>query len=151
MTIREFDTNEAYEVYLLIEDIYNNVDLGGHTPKGVKIQIKGHNPHALIRTSKSINYLVAEIDNKVVGIIGYDITKLYSLFVSKEHHRKGIGSRLLEEAVHQIKKQGSKQVYTFATQFSIPFYQKHGFEMVDNFYFPEGRKEIELVELKMTL
>ncbi|MCG8701135.1 MAG: GNAT family N-acetyltransferase [Bacteroidales bacterium] len=151
MTIREFDTNEAYEVYLLIEDIYNNVDLGGHTAKGVKIQIKGHNPHALIRTSKSINYLVAEIENKVVGIIGYDITKLYSLFVSREHHRKGIGSRLLEEAVHQIKKQGSKQVYTFATKLSVPFYQKHGFEMVDSFYFPEGRKEIELVELKMSL
>lgn len=52
--------------------------------------------------------------------------------ISKDHHRRGIGSLLLNHRIEQIAQAypQTKQVYLETSHVVQPFYQKHGFEVL---------------------
>ena len=62
--------------------------------------------------------LVALVDNNIVGIIiidfhGNELSFLYRLAVKKEYRKRGIGTKLLEEAEKIVKERGGKEVAFF--------------------------------------
>ena len=46
--IRKFSIEDAKYVYEIIRDNFMNIDLGGHTSKGIRLQIEGNSPINLI-------------------------------------------------------------------------------------------------------
>ena len=85
------------------------------------------------RTDESY-YYVAELNGKIVGGggFGYDNSASEATlawgFVAESHHRQGIGGKLLEFRLRQIKKLfPSAAVLLDTTQHSYRFFQKAGF------------------------
>ena len=99
-----------------------------------------------IKSRKGI-FLVAEIDNKIVGLIdGYIMESIYynekisylaHLCVDEKYRNKEIGSKLIEEFSEISKKKGAKYITLSAFEKNIPatnLYNKHGFESYSIYY-----------------
>ena len=74
--------------------------------------------------------IVAELDDQLAGfaavIIDADIAELDGLFVEPDHWRKGIGSALVDIAVHEVRRQGLAMMVV-ANPSARSFYEKCGF------------------------
>ena len=94
------------------------------------------------KLKKSFPILVAEIDNEVVGFgyysefrtrPAYQFTIEHSVYVSHQHHNKGIGKILLSELIQLAKRQNKNTIIAVIdseNQSSILFHQKAGFKTV---------------------
>jgi predicted N-acetyltransferase YhbS len=95
MEIRKLKKKDIEEVSQLIKEYFLNSDIGGHTKKGIELQIKANSPENLNKKSELIKYFVAVNNNKIIGICGYDNNRIHTLFVDVNYHNKGIGPHLL--------------------------------------------------------
>jgi len=89
---------------------------------------------------EGIQFLVAEVDNEIVGFASYglqqdNIYKLHKLYVNPDVQKSGAGKALLKEL-------GGKQLELQVNRKNkaVGFYEKMGFEIVksEDFYFGEG-------------
>jgi len=72
----------------------------------------------------------AFINNKLVGILALrNVNHICLAFVSKEYHRKGIGSELFKYAVNYCKSVSPSidKITVNSSPFAIPFYKSLGF------------------------
>ena len=99
-----------------------------------------------IKSRKEI-FLVAEIDNKIVGLVdGYIIESIYynkkvsyldHLCVDKKYRNNDIGYKLIEEFGKVAKKKGAEYIKLNAFENNIPavsLYKKYGFEEHSIYY-----------------
>jgi GNAT superfamily N-acetyltransferase len=71
---------------------------------------------------------VAQEGVELVGVLRGRADKLQSLFVRGDHHRRGIGRRLLACYERQCRRRGSAAIKVQATLYAVPFYQKLGYK-----------------------
>jgi GNAT superfamily N-acetyltransferase len=64
---------------------------------------------------------------EVVGVLRGRPDKLQSLFVRADHHRQGIGRRLVGCYERQCRRQGSTAIKVQATLYAVPFYLAMGY------------------------
>lgn len=151
MIIRKFEKEDAVGIYKIIKECFESLEIGGHTKKGIALQIKYNSPKNLIKNSKKINYFVAEINEKLVGIGGYDQTKIRTFFVDPHYHKKGIGKKLLSKILEEAKNKGVKKLLVWSTFYAQPFYAKFGFAAHKEIKPPEGKDNIILIEMEKKL
>jgi len=93
--------------------------------------------------------LIAEVNNCKVGMIEIrDNNHISLLFVEKEHHGEGIAKQLYYEALIKCKKKDKNlnKFYVHASPFSIPIYEKLGFNKTD-----EMQEQFGLIYLPMEM
>ena len=151
LLIRDFEISDANLVFKIIKDCFENLKIGGHNSEGMKMQIAGNSPEILIERAKTVHYITALINNKVVGIGGYDNEKIHTLFVSRKCQRSGIGEKLLDEIIKRAKQENIESLITWSTFYARNFYEKNGFKMVKEVSFPENKKDIILLEMRKEL
>jgi len=71
---------------------------------------------------------VAEDGGDIVGVLRGRKDRLQSLFVRQDHHRQGIGRRLVEQFELECARQGGSIVRVAATLYAIPFYTAMGYK-----------------------
>lgn len=151
MIIRRFKKEDALEISRIIKECFLSLDLGKHTKAGITQQIEYNSPDNLIKRSEKINYYVAEINGKLVGICGFDENKIYTFFVNLHHHKQGIGSKLLQRIIKEAKNKGIKKLTAWSTIYAYPFYIKYGFHRLKEIKLPEGKEDIVLIEMEKKL
>lgn len=151
MEIRKFEKKDAKIVSQIIKNCYLNLNIGGHTQKGIELQIEGNSPKNLIKRSKNIKYYIALENNKIIGICGYDNKKVYTFFIDTNYHNKGIGKELLTKILKEAKSEGIKSIKTWSTFYAEKFYISFGFITNKEIYLPEGEKDIILIEMEKIL
>lgn len=97
------------------------------------------------------NFIVAEIDNAIVGTVGLQIyakiALLRSLVVVPSHRNKGVGRILYDRIVAYARLQGVKKLYLLTTTAEMIF-RRLGFVDVDRDELPpEIRKTDEVMKL----
>ncbi len=60
--------------------------------------------------------------------------------VLREYRDRGIGSRLLDAVIEQVKRDGHKQVFLHAQVDAVNFYQQHGFVAEGDVFMDAGIK-----------
>ncbi len=80
------------------------------------------------------DFKVAELDGKVVGVVGLrimwsNLAEVYGLAVSSEAQGHGVGRRLVLDAVDEAEQLGIRNV--FALTYERRFFEQCGFEVVD--------------------
>lgn len=151
MRIRKFKNEDAKEIYGIIKECFLSLDLGKHTKEGIRLQVERNNPENLIKRSKEVNYFVAEIRGKLVGICGYDEIRVHTFFVDPTYQKKGIGYKLLHKVLKEAKNKGIAKLVTWSTLYARPFYSKYGFKGLKEIKRPEGREDITLIEMEKSL
>jgi len=151
MNIRPFEDEDAPTVSSIIERCFTQLDLGGHTPEGIRLQIAGSQPNSLITRSRTTRYFVATADGSIVGICGYGDGKVQTLFVDFDHHGRGIGKALLTTVLADAEQNGVTKIITWSTMYAEDLYSSFGFEKEREVLLPEGSRDIVLVEMSKKL
>ncbi len=71
---------------------------------------------------------VAEEDGEIVGALRGRKDRLQSLFVRGDHHRHGIGRRLVERFEQECLAQGATAIRVAATLSAVSFYSEMGYK-----------------------
>lgn len=136
LTIRPYRETDAERVGRLIAETYSKFNLTFATPEELA-KLLGPFRHAwsaepahreaISQVIRSPLVFVAEEDGEIVGVLRGRRERLASLFVRGDHHRRGIGRRLVEQ-FEQACMQGEPTVIRVAaTLYAIPFYTALGY------------------------
>jgi len=108
-------------------------------------------------TNPVARYLVAKIDNNVVGFLGtwivLDESHITNIAVHPNYRKQGIASKLLRELLNYCKNQGCV-AYTLEVRSSnkaaLALYEKHGFKQdgVRKGYYEDNKEDALLMWLK---
>ena len=71
---------------------------------------------------------VAEDDGEIVGVLRGRTVRLGSLFVRSDHHRQGIGRKLVEHFEQECLRQGPTVIRVAATMYAVSFYLAMGYK-----------------------
>ena len=148
MEIKKFNKEDAEKVSQLIKECFLNLNIGGHSKRGIELQIDSNSPENLEKRSEDIKYYVALNNNEIIGICGYDREKVHTLFVDINHQKKGIGKKLLTKILDEAKNEGLKSIKTWSTFYAEKFYNSFGFIKREEIYLTESSKDIILIEME---
>ena len=74
----------------------------------------------------------AYIDDELVGVLSISVmNKVSCLFVKGKYHRLGIGKKLFENVIEELKQRGVTEIRLNASPYAVPFYHAIGFQDTD--------------------
>ena len=136
LTIRPYRESDAESVGRLIADTYSRFNLSFATPEELG-KLLGPFRHAwsaepahreaVAQVIRAPLVFVAEEDGEIVGVLRGRKERLASLFVRGDHHRRGIGRRLVEQFEQESMRQEVRVIRLAATLYAIPFYTALGY------------------------
>lgn len=92
------------------------------------------------------NFLIAEDDGALVGLIGLDVFDttglLRSLVVDKTMRKSGIGGKLVGALESAAETAGITELWLLTID-AAPFFERHGFEVVQRDIAPSGIRRTE--------
>jgi predicted N-acetyltransferase YhbS len=130
MGIRKFKKSDIAEVSSLIRKTFLEFNIKETTMKGAKDymeQMSISNPGLIERYSKGISYVYCE-GGKILGVVRAKDDMVKNLFVEGRHHRKSIGTKLMDKAESGIWKNGVKAIKIRASMYAVPFYLRRGYK-----------------------
>jgi GNAT superfamily N-acetyltransferase len=137
ITIRNYEERDAVQVGRLIADTYSEFNLAYLPPEELGLFLgpfrharsaeKAHQ-EAIAEVIRSAMVFVAEDDGEMVGVLRGRTDRLASLFVRGEHHRQGIGRRLVDRFEQACLRQGGTVIRVAATLYAVPFYLALGYK-----------------------
>ena len=134
--IRQYHPSDAPAVGVLIADTYSEYNLAELSPED---RAKFLGPFHFARSSQQNHreeiarvlqadmVFVAEDAGELVGVLRGRAGRLQSLFVRGDHHRQGIGRRLVEHFESECTRQDSRVIRVAATLYAVPFYMALGY------------------------
>jgi predicted N-acetyltransferase YhbS len=133
--LRNFRKKDAKAVALLIIKTYRQFNRTEFTKKSaVQKYLDYYNPkkNSIEQLYKKFRrttiFFVAVDNNKIVGMIRGNSSRIINLFVGAKQHKKGIGKILVHKFESESKKQKCKAIKTRASIYAVPFYQKIGYK-----------------------
>jgi N-acetylglutamate synthase-like GNAT family acetyltransferase len=90
---------------------------------------------AIKKDDNVTNYFVCEIDDELVGVVGWQQMKnghfrLKTDYVLQEYRGKKIYSNLWDNRINVILSYGAKKLSAYCTDMSLPKYLKEGFRIM---------------------
>jgi GNAT superfamily N-acetyltransferase len=141
--VRRYAESDAIRVGVLIADTYGGFNLRAMTPAKRESML---GPFALAGSSmpddreaiaaaiSAPSVWVAEDNGEIVGVLRGGRTDhrgrtvLSSLFVDGQHHRQGVGRKLVERFEQEYAAKGAKVSRLSATLYAVPFYLSMGYK-----------------------
>ena len=136
LIIRDYREMDANRVGILIADTYREFNLTFASLEESKAFLgpfqharspeKAHQ-EAIANVIRAALVFLAEKDGEILGVLRGSRDRLLSLFVSGDHHRQGIGRRLVERLEQECLAQGSDVIRLRSTLYAVPFYRAVGY------------------------
>lgn len=137
-TIRTYDpTTDAQPVGMLIAETYRRFNLDFASPDEQEKLLgpfrnagsaEPAHQDAIEQVLRAEMIFVAEDAGEVVGVLRCRKERLQSLFVRGDHHRQGIGRRLVQRCERECASRGSGVIRLAATLYAVPFYEAVGYK-----------------------
>ena len=134
--IRRYRDADARAVGRLIADTFSEFNLSSLSAEERDLQLgpfrharslKEDHQAAIAQAIRSEMVFVAEVDGEIAGVLRGRLTRLGSLFVRGDHHRQGIGRRLVARFERECALQGGTVIKVAATLYAVPFYLEMGY------------------------
>mgnify|MGYP000123811904 FL=1 len=133
ITIRKYRIQDLSPVVRLFTDSVHELTAGAYD-ETQRYAWASRTPHLDTWRDRleSLETLVAEEGSDLAGFISYEKDGHIDLvFTAPNYARRGIASALYHEAEQQLKDLGVKELKTEASVVARPFFERHGFEVVD--------------------
>ncbi len=136
MKFRKFKKRDIRQIAEIKNSVFSKFNHSEYFEKGaIKWYLNFANPkmsdakllEAFHISDESIFY-VAEEKGKIIGYIKGGADRISNLFVKEEHHKKGVGKKLVKLLEVEAKKQNSKEIKIRSSIYAVPFYQKMGYK-----------------------
>ena len=140
--LRPYRESDAPSVGRLIADTFSAFNLAYASPEERDLLLgpfryarspEPYHPAAIAEALRAeMVYLAQDVTSGpepgVVGVLRGRPDKLQSLFVRADHHRQGVGRRLVECYERQCRRKGSAVIKVQATLYAVPFYLALGYK-----------------------
>jgi GNAT superfamily N-acetyltransferase len=140
--LRPYSESDAPSVGRLIADTFGTFNLAYASPAerdlllGPFCYARSQEPNHQAAIAEAIRaemvYVAQDITSgtepAIVGVLRGRPDKLQSLFVRGDHHRQGIGRRLVDCFERQCCRAGSTEIKVQATLYAVPFYLAVGYK-----------------------
>lgn len=133
ITIRKYRIQDLSPVVRLFTDSVHELTAGAYD-ETQRYAWASRTPHldTWRERLESLETLVAEEGSDLAGFISYEKDGHVDLvFTAPNYARRGIASALYHEAEQQLKELGVTELKTEASVVARPFFERHGFEVVD--------------------
>lgn len=133
ITIRKYRIQDLSPVVRLFTDSVHELTAGAYD-ETQRYAWASRTPHldTWRERLESLETLVAEEGSDLAGFISYEKDGHIDLvFTAPNYARRGIASALYHEAEQQLKDLGVAELKTEASVVARPFFERHGFEVVD--------------------
>jgi ribosomal protein S18 acetylase RimI-like enzyme len=125
---RKFD-RQALECILRSVEISNSPD---YPPAIINYQLHTHyTMDWLSKKMQSSHFVVALIDNRVVGTGSLDGNEVTTVFVDPNHQQRGIGRTIMGELERYAKSQGLREIILNSSITAFGFYKKLDYALVE--------------------
>ncbi|MDQ3194181.1 MAG: GNAT family N-acetyltransferase [Bacteroidota bacterium] len=85
-------------------------------------------PHSFKEAVENQYFVIAETENELVGFSSIEKNGyLDFMYVHKDHQRKGIAKRLLEEIERKANEQNNYEVFAYVSRTAKPFFERSGY------------------------
>ena len=135
--IRPYRETDAQAVGRLIADTFGKFNLSSVMPEERDLllgpfrharSVEPAHKEAIAQAIRSEMVFVAEVDGEIAGVLRGRTTRLGSLFVRGDLHRRGIGRRLVACFEQACAEQGGRTIKVAATLYAVPFYLEMGYK-----------------------
>lgn len=137
ISIGAYDEVDSGTVGRLIADTYGRFNLSFASPEDRALLLgpfqHAYSPdqahrEAIARALRSEMVFVARDEGEIVGVLRGRRERLASLFVRGDHHRQGIGRRLVERFEQECCGQGVTVIRVASSVYAVPFYLAMGYK-----------------------
>lgn len=130
--IKLIDKTELDKGFALIWDVFREFVAPDYTEEGIKTFyeqfIIGAKFRDKFNTGAEVMY-GAYVEDKLVGVLSISQYNTVScVFVAKEYHRRGVGTKLFSFVIERLKKEGVKKIKLNASPYAVLFYHSLGFK-----------------------
>ncbi|MEQ8523742.1 GNAT family N-acetyltransferase [Gracilimonas sp.] len=149
MKIRKANQNDLDEILNLFTDTISEVNNRDYSPSQIKAwSSSSKDTDRWLLKIREQYFLVTEEEDCITGFAsitneGY----LDTMFVHKNHQRKGIAKTLITALIDYAKENQLKEIITDGSITARPFFEKHGFKVIKKQMV--NRKGIEIANYKM--
>jgi GNAT superfamily N-acetyltransferase len=145
MRIRTIKPKDVTAACHLIRKTYRHFNYEEGTVEATNEYIEAYNPESNLdalkkRFKKTPICYVATEKAEVIGITRGVPGHLINLFVDGEHHRKGIGRKLLSRFEVRCQERGEDLIKTNVSIYAIPFYEANGYKKTTGIRNQKGLK-----------
>jgi putative acetyltransferase len=137
---RESDSEEKRKLHMKVIKEVNKDDYSKHQIQAWTTFDEGSSV-----SKEVIERWVAVKNGGIVGFSDYryDEGSITGVYVHPDHLREGIGSKLLEKIVEDARNRGLEKLKCQSSVTAREFYQKHGFEVVEETTYETNDEELE--------
>lgn len=139
MNIKKADKKDRKEIVNVIKKSILATHVNIYPKDEIDHKLRIYSENRIREYMDKGEYFVAVEDNKIVGCVLAKEDNMRSLYVLPEYMRKGIGSKLAQEAEDCIKKNGYDHVNIWSSLVSIDFYKSRGYEILGDIIDEKGR------------
>ena len=157
MIIQRAKKEEVHEIKKLLSETWVNTYGGIYSPDTIQnITSQWHKPELLVSQIQDPNvyFGVAKDQNQIVGLvtirrIDENVLMMFRLYIHPTYQRKGIGTKLMEEALKIFK--GCRKLKIEVEEQNIKgisFYKKMGFKEIGRKTEKIGNNEMLTIEME---
>lgn len=125
--IRPFRDDDAAELAELVRRCLREVNSRDYPPETIDGMCAHFTPARFVELSRTRRIYVAELAERPVGTVSRDGNKVYTMFVSPDHHGRGTGRHLMQHIETQAAEEGHDHMETGASITAHHFYKKRGY------------------------
>lgn len=135
LEIRKLKLDEIGEALHIIWEVFQEFVAPDYTQEGIDNfyieYIQGEWFREKFKEGKEVMY-GAFVDNILVGVLSISEKNTVScVFVKGNYHGMGIGKKLFNKVLHQLRNRGVERIKLNASPYAVPFYHHIGFKDTD--------------------
>lgn len=143
MIIRPIQDADYEEVAALRRETIQKINARDYEESIIRGWAEKRSPAYFRETAKEFKRWVADENGQVIGFSEHgDACEVTRMYVHKDHLRKGVGSKLLKTAESSLIEKGCRSIMIESTITARGFYEKHGYTMIEKFYYEDDGAEI---------
>lgn len=150
ISIRLSKISDLTEMQKMFLDTISTICKGDYSPEQIKVWTSSiENTQRWTDKLTSQYFLVAELDNKIVGYASLENNDYFDfLYVHKDYQRQGIANRLYSEIEKEAIKRKATVLNSDVSETARRFFEKKGFKIIA----PQTNiiKNVEIKNYKMT-
>jgi N-acetylglutamate synthase-like GNAT family acetyltransferase len=93
-----------------------------------------NSPEEFLKKRENVNFWVAEIDGKIVGVVGIAEIKIRTFYVDPDYQGKGVGRKLFEKVREEAVKRGYDKLVVQSSPAAEKVYEHLGFMKIEQIW-----------------
>ena len=133
-SIRRANKGDALKISLLKKQTFKKINFKDYPKKNIDFLCSINSvPKVLEKLRCEEVFLAVNEDDELLGTISLNHDKIEGLFIRFDLTDHDIGSSLLFFVEDYAKSRGLKKIHLFSTKRAVPFYEKEGYRLINEF------------------